>query len=211
MFSLLAIVAAVAVLAIRYFGPMPKVERRPHAALGEALAAQTTKLLGSGGRVTLIAPDTSAFRYPGAEVQLKTFHQALRRAGHTVAATNLIKLDPLRVVRVPPGDFAEILRKQSDADVVVSFMGPPVLSPAQKARVGEKRPKVIALCSGDMPRQINLHALFADHLLQAAVISRPRPGVPPASDTLSAWFDNYFQWVTPQNQTELLATETAGR
>ncbi|MBC8001845.1 MAG: hypothetical protein H7X97_04575 [Opitutaceae bacterium] len=211
MFSLLAIVAAGAFLSFRYFGPAPKVERRSHAALGQALAEQTAKLLGQGGRVTLIAPDTSAFRYPGAEVQLKAFHQALRRAGHGVAATNWIRLDPLRVVRVPPGDFAEILRKQTDADVVVSFMGPPVMSSEQKARVGQKRPKVIAICSGDMPRQINLPSLFAENFLHAAVVSRPRPGAPPKSDDSSAWFDHLFQWITPQNQAELSALETVRR
>ena len=210
-FSLLVIAAAGAVLCFRYFGPMPRVEPRPHAALGEALAEQAGKLLGQGGRVTLIAPDTDAFHYPAAEMQLKAFHKALLRAGHKVAATNLIKLDPLRVVRVPPGDFAEILRKQSEADVVVSLMGPPVMSPEQKARVGSKRPKVIAICSGDMPRQINLPALFADNLLHAAVVSRPRLGAPPASDTPSAWFDHFFQWITPQNQADLPAIETAGR
>jgi hypothetical protein len=202
-FSSLAIVASLAFLSIRYYQPLPKIEPRPHLAIGEALAEQTTKLVGSGGHVTLIAPDTKTFRFPGAEVQLKAFHRALHKANIQVVATNVIKLDPLRVPRVPAGDFAEILRKQSDADVVVSLLGPAALSAEQKARVGARRPKVIAICSGDMPRQINLKPIFADNLLHAAIVSRPRPGPAPVTDNLTPWFDNYFQWITPQNVSEL--------
>ena len=208
-FSLLAIVVSLGILLFRYFQPVPKIESRPHLALGEALAERAAKLLGSGGRITLIAPDTVAFKYPGAELQLKAFHQALRRAGLSVAVTNLIRLAPLRPPRVPPGD--EFVRKLSDADVVVSLMGPPNLTADQKARLGEKRPKVIAVCSGDMPRQINLKAPFADNLLQAVIISRAKPGPPPASENLAPWFDYYFQWITPQNVSDLPGMETAER
>lgn len=208
-FSLLAIIASSGLLLYRYFQPIQKMEPRPHLALGEALAERTVTLLGSGGRITLIVPDTVTFKYPGAELQLKAFHRALRRAGLSVAVTNVIRLDPLRPPRVPPGD--EVFRKQSDADVVVSLMGPPSLTAEQKARLGEKRPKVIAVCSGDMSRQINLKALFADNLLQAAIISRPKPGPPPASENLAPWFDQYFQWITPQNVSDLPGMETAER
>ncbi len=209
--SLLAIVAAGAFLSFRYFRPMPRLDRRPHVALGESVAEQAIRLLGNGGRITLIAPDVKEFRYPAAEVQLAAFHRSLRRSGHRVAATNWIRLDPLRVVRVPPGDFAEILRKQAETDVVVSFMGPPALNAEQKARVGQKRPTVVAVCSGEMPRQINLPSLFSDKLLHAALISRPKPGPPPASNEGSAWFNHFFQWITSPNQAELSPFESIGQ
>jgi len=203
--SLVVIIASLAILLFHAFQPLPKIEPRPHQALGEALAERATKLLGSGGHISLIAPDIAAFRFPGAEVQLKAFHQALRRAGQSVAVTNWVKLDPLRAPRIPPGD--EFFRKLSDADVVVSLMGPPILAGEQKTRFIEKKIKVIALCSGDMPRQMNLKSLFADNVLQAVAISRPKPGLMPTSDDLSAWFENYFQWITPQNVSDLEAVE----
>ena len=201
--SILAIAAAGGILCFRYFKPPPGIEPRPHVAIGEALAAQTAKAIGPGGRVTLIAPDVVAFKHPGAEIQLMAFHRALRQAKLTVAATNWIKLNPLYLRRVPPGDFADILRKQSDADVIVSLLGPPLLAAEHKARIGEKHPRVVAVCAGDLPLYFNLKPLFADNLLHAAIISRRSPGPAPQSENLSQWFDHFFQWITAQNLADL--------
>jgi hypothetical protein len=144
-----------------------------------------------------------AFQHPGAEIQLVAFHRALRQAKLTVAATNWIKLNPLYLRRVPPGDFADILRKQSDADVIVSLLGPPLLGAEHKARIGEKHPRVVAVCPGDLPLYFNLKPLFADNLLHAAIISRRSPGPAPQSENLSQWFDHFFQWITAQNLADL--------
>src|SRR6185503_9577800 len=92
--SLLAIVGAGAILIFRYWEPLPAIEPHPHLAIGEALADQAAKALGVGGRITLIAPDITAFKFPGAELQLKAFHQALQQAKLTVTATNRVKLNP---------------------------------------------------------------------------------------------------------------------
>jgi hypothetical protein len=204
--SLLAIVVAGAILFFRYWEPVPAIEPRPHLAIGEALAGKTAKALGAGGRITLISPDITAFKYPGAELQLKALHHALQQAKLTVSATNRIKLNPLYLSRVPPGDFTEILRRQSDADVVVSLLGPPLLTAEQKARVGEKRPRVIAICSGDMPRYFDLKPIFEDNFLHAAIISRQGAGTPSPSDSLSQWFNHFFMWVTAENLADLPET-----
>ena len=201
--SLLAIAAAGAFLFFHYFEPAPRIEPLPHLAIGEALAEQAIKALGASGRITLIAPDIAAFEYPAYELQLKTFHQALERANFKVAATNWIKINPMVLRRVPPGDFADIIRRQADNDVIVSLLGPPFLTPEQKARVGEKRPRIIANCSGDMPVHFDLRPLFADDLLYAAIISRRVPGPATQADNLSQTFKRLFQWVTAQNLGEL--------
>src|SRR6185369_9875345 len=106
----------------------PKVDLRPDRGLGQVLAEQAIKLLGSGGRLSLITLDTSIVRNPALESQLKAFHQALQKANLAVTTTNAIKLDPLRLMRVPPGDFLEIMRKKTDSDVIVSLLGPPLLT-----------------------------------------------------------------------------------
>ena len=199
----LILVAAV-ILFLQFSPRMPQVEARPHQAIGARLAEEAIQLAGGGGRITLIAPDTTVFRHPGAEVQLESFRKALRAAKVTLAGTNLIKLDPLRPPRVPPGDFTEILRKLSDADVVVSLMGPPVLAAEQKKRLGEKRPRVIAVCSGDLPLQVDLKELFADNLLHVAIVSRSGPGLSaPANGSAQDWFAHYYQVITAKNVSEL--------
>lgn len=201
--SLLLMLVAAALLASRYYFPTPKIESRAHAGIGEALA-ERVRQLGGKGRVVLIAPDTSAGKFPGAAIQLRTFHAALRRANLSVAMTNVVRLDPNRLLRAPPGDFANLLKKFTEADVVVSLLGPPVLNGDQKARVGEKHPKIIAVCTGDLPRQVNLKPIFAEQFLHAAIISRPGVGLTtPASESPADWFQHYFLWVTPQNVTDL--------
>jgi hypothetical protein len=201
--SLLLMTVAAALLIFRYYHPVPKIEARPHLGIGEELAARVVKLNGSG-RIILIVPDTSLGKFPGAKVQLKAFHAALQRANLAVTTTNIVKLDPNRVLRTPPGDFADILRKLTDADVVVSLLGPPILSVEQKARVGDRHPRVIAVCSGDLPRQVNLRSIFADQFLHAAIVSRPNPALTlPGSDKPIDWFNHFFYWITPQNLADL--------
>jgi hypothetical protein len=203
--SVIAILAALAVLYFRVFPRTPPFDARPHRALGEALAEQAAKAVGEGGRIILIAPDTSAFKYPAVELQLKAFHKALRKMKLSIGATNLIKFDPIRLARVPP-EFTELLRKQSETDVVVSWLGP--LSPAaeQKVRLPEKHARVVALCSGGMPRQINLKAFFEEGLLDVAIISRVNlPRALPQSDNLHEWFSHFFEIVTPKNVSDLPA------
>lgn len=204
--SLLVIVGVLAFFAVRYIGFPPKVEARPHIGIGRTLAEHAAKLAGVGGRIVLIAPDVSVFRYPGAEVQLKAFREALRKANLSVGATNLIRLDPLRIgaVGAPAGDFAALLRRYGEADVIVSLLGPPNLPVEQRSKLASKRPRVVALCSGDMPKQINLQSLFEDNLLHAAIISRPLASAPSlATDSPQQWFDHFYQVVTKNNLSDL--------
>ena len=202
--SLVVILASAALLFFRFAGLPPGSEAAPHVGIGEALAEQAGKALGSGGRIVLIAPDSSTFQYPGYEIQLKTLHSRLRKAHLSVASTNLIKLDPLYLARVSPGEFANILRKQSESDVVVSLLAPPVLTAEEKAKLPPKRPRVVALCSGDMPRTVNLKSFFDDELLFVAIVSRTGlTAARPATNDPQAWFNHFYQVITAANVGEL--------
>lgn len=199
----LAIAVSMTIFYFRIVERSPDFEARPNRALGEALAEQALQNVGSGGRITLIAPDTSVFQNPAVNYQLEAFYRALRKAKQTVSATNLLKLDPIRLPRVPQELF-EILRKQPEADVVVSWLGPMTLNADQKARLPRKHPRVVAICSGWMPHQINLKLLFDDGLLDVAILSRPTPSsVLPKTDDLKDWFAHFFQIVTPKNISDL--------
>lgn len=190
----------------------PRLETKPHEALGQVLAEQAGKLLGSGGRLIVITLDTDTFTMPAAEAQWRSFQKTLRRAGTAIAVTRVLKVDPLRAVAVPAGDFFEILRKASEADVVVSFLGPPALSPDQIAKLNGKQPRVLAVCTGALPPEVDLKALFAAKVLRVAILSRkdPPPG-PPADGSSSAWFERLYQMVTSENLGELSARPEAPR
>jgi hypothetical protein len=66
----------------------------------------------------------------------------------------------------------KLIRKQTDADLIVSLLGPPLPTAEEKAQLPAKRARVIALCTGDLPRQVNLKSLFEDNVLEAAIVSR---------------------------------------
>src|SRR6266571_2203840 len=133
------------VFSLHEFGP--DFDPKPHEALGQEMAEEAAKLVESGGRVIVIARSTAFFKNPAADVQLQSFDRAVQKAKLIIAATNIFKINPILLVRVPPGDFVEILRRASESDVVVSFLGPPVLNPEQQARLGEPRPKVLVFFS----------------------------------------------------------------
>jgi hypothetical protein len=186
--SVLASLTTVGALLFLFFSLYefpPRVNPKPHEALGQIVAQEAVKLLGPGGRVTLITRDTSVFKNPAIDLQIKSFSQTIKTLGGSVGQLISIKVDPLRIMSVPPGDFFQILKKASDADVIVSFLGPPV-------------------CSGAMPKQVNLKDIFEEKLLHVAVVSRRTASTaPPTSETTQGWFDHLYVLVTPANLSEL--------
>ena len=104
---------------------------------------------------------------------------------------------------MPPGDFYELLRRGRDNDVIVSFLGPPVLTDEQVAKLGEKRPRILAVCSGAMPAQVDLRRIFDQKLLLAAVLSLPNPRLQAAADSRRNAFDEMFKLITLANLSEL--------
>jgi hypothetical protein len=183
--------------------PQPKA----HEAIGQILGEQAAKRALPGSRIIVISRDTAVFPNPATQFQLRSFHEALKKANRSVAATNAMKLDPLRPVRVPPGDFFEVLRKQQDGDVVVSFLGPPTLSAAQKAQLGDKTVSVLAFCPGEAWTQAEIKSLFELGLLHVAIISRLDPPlVPPQSNDRQDWFRHYYRLLTVADMLEAPAS-----
>jgi len=201
---------ALAGVGVFYFSfwhvPGPSFNRAPHLGLGHTAAREAVKLLGPNGRIFLIHRDSAAFKNPIADTQVKGFQKALTQAGHKIAATNLLRLDPLRLALVPPGDFFELLRRTTAADVMVSFLGPPDLTVDQGQALKISHARVVAVCSGNLPQQMNLKALFERQLLHVAIISRILPQRSlPENATPQAWFDLLYEVVTPANLGDLPA------
>ncbi len=190
-------------LAVRPFPP--RFDLGPHTALGEILAGEAKKLCEPGSRIIVIVRDTQEeFKAPASEAQFAGFQQALKKAGGKITTAHRFKIDPLRVVGVASGDFLEVLRRCADNDVVVSFLGPPTLSEDQLVKLGNKRPKILAVCSGAMPQLIDLRKLFDQKLLNAAVISRSDVSrTDSGAGSGPAAFDRMFKLITPGNIADL--------
>jgi len=211
--AIVIIAGAVAFLFFSLREPRPSVDPRADRALGEVVAAEAVKSLGSGGRLTVITRDPALFENPASAFQIEAFYRALKKSNVALAATNMVQQDPLRLVRVPPGAYVDIMKKLGDNDVIVSFLGPPILNDEQKASMGEKRPHIVAVCSGWLPREVDVKELFAQKLLHVAIVSRLQAApTPPVSNNPREWFDHYYEVITPANLSELQpAPNTASR
>jgi hypothetical protein len=169
----LVIVGAVAAMMITERGGFAvSVIPAPHRAAGAELARQTLSLLKPGGHITVITRDTTAFQNPASDFLLAGFQRELRRAHASVGDIQRLQVDPLRLIEVPSGDFQNWIHHAAAGDVIVSFMGPPLLTSEQRRQLGEIRPAIVAFCPGDWPDWVDFRPLFAQGLLRAAIVSR---------------------------------------
>ena len=171
--AILTASAAFAAIFLSSWEFAPSVDRKLHSEIGRILAKEALSLLRPGGQITVITRDTEAFPQPALDILLKSFQQEVRRGGKITVGTQTIHLDPLRPVEVPPGDFYELIRRSTAERIIVSFLGPPVLSKEQRGALGRVKPKIIAFCSGNLAETLDLSELFSAGLLQVALINRP--------------------------------------
>lgn len=197
---IIAVLVILASAAVIYFSGhefAPAFELHPQQAAGWGMARMAFEVAGKGSKIILIARDTTAFKNPLAQAQLEAFKQAVKDAGGTILATHLLSTDPLRPLEVPSGDFAEWIRNAPAGSIIVSLMGPPVLTEQQRRKLGAFKTRIVAFCPGAIPDNVDLRPLFEQHLLDGALISRrdaparPGPGQDPAS-----CLKEFFQTVT---------------
>ncbi|MCI0534915.1 MAG: hypothetical protein L0Z50_06785 [Verrucomicrobiales bacterium] len=178
---------------------LPRLDRKLHAAIGKALAKEAIALLGNGGQLTLITRDTEEFPQPALDVLLASFRREVRRTDAKITATHLVQADPLRPVDVPPGDFYELIRRASAQHVIVSLLGPPLLTGEQRNKLGQAKPKIVAFCSGSLTETVDLRQLFSAGLLHAAVINRPASSFAASQQSISPGFDQLYRVVKAED------------
>jgi hypothetical protein len=186
----------------------PRFNPKPHEAAGKALAQQSLDWVKPGGQIIVIARDTTTFKQPAAEILLASFTKTIRSAGAANLVVRSMQVDPLRPVVAPAGDFADLIRKAPEGSVIVSLMGPPLLTEEQRSQLGEIKPKIIAFCPGTMIDGAGLRQLFEQRLLNAAVVSKRSPVASASPNSPEAWFEEYFVTVTASNLGDLSLLDT---
>lgn len=196
----MAILAAGAIILGVVFGRgmAPSPDKSLHRAIGKELAVEALKQLRGSGQITLITRDTENFHQPALDLLVEAFTKEIRRGKAVIGATQSLQVDPLRPLEVPPGDFFETIRRAPAGNVIVSLLGPPVLTEEQRKQLGTIKPRIVAFCPGSIPEYINLGQLFAAGLLHAAIISRPGPSASGKAGRES--FDQlYMKLLEPQS------------
>ena len=169
------------------------VNPAPHRAAGAELAHKALSLMKPGGQITVITRDTTAFQNPASDFLLESFQRELRRAHASISSIERLQVDPLRLIEVPSGDFQRWIHHAAAGDVIVSMMGPPLLTSEQRRQLGEIQPAIVAFCPGNWPDRMDLRPLFAQGLLRAVIVSR---GDQRSAAVNSEKFDQNFAVVT---------------
>jgi hypothetical protein len=195
-------IAAWAFLGFSLHGRMgPRVDVASYETSGRLIAQQALALLEPGGEITVIARDTTSFKNPASDIQLDSFLKTIDHAHATVGDIHKLQVDALRPIAVPSIDFCQAIRNTPQGGVVVSFMGPPMLTDADRSRLGDTQPAIVAFCSDNLPQLVDLRSLFKQGLLQAAVVDGPGLGQPNQS----------FLTLTPTNLAGLSAWQGSER
>lgn len=180
------------VAALAVWSRPPTTDSRVYSQVGKTLAQQALAVLPGGGRIVIIARDLQVYQQPAMEIALKEFRNAVGRTAEI--DTHFVQVDPLRPVEVPPGDFYEAIRRAKANDVIVSFLGPPILEPEQQEKLTGNKRKIVALCTGNMAEQADLGDLARRGLLHAAIVNRRLDGNTSKSATALS-FDQLYQVV----------------
>jgi hypothetical protein len=189
---------------VYYFGTHagfpPSFSEEPHRASGVIMAQEALKFLRTGGKLYVVARDTTNFKCPAADYQLEGFKKAVADAHAGIDSVESIPVDPLRPLQAPPGNYFDLMRKAPKGSVIVSFMGPPVLSDEQWDKLGELKVVNVVFCPGATPAQSELRSLFDRQVVQLAVIDRSlRPEVGVVRGSEKAIFDENYILVTAGN------------
>ena len=169
----LTTIAAWSLLGLSLHGGLgPRVHSAPYEASGRLMAQQALACLAPGGQITVITRDTTTFRNPASDIQLASFRKTIDQAHVAIQSLHKLQVDPLRPVAVPSSDFCDLIRNTPEGSVIVSFMGPPLLTRAERSSLGDSKPAIVAFCSGRLPELADLRSLFQQGLVQAAVVDR---------------------------------------
>lgn len=165
-----------------------------HRHIGEVLAEQTAKLTGKSGKIVTITIDTK--EWPELKIQMDAFKAALKKLGDYDLREYEMDTKDQPKYGVGSGlsgrRYVRTVKKNENADVIVSFVGAPKLTKEEMAELSDK-PRLIA----ESRSVDNLPLLFENKLIAVAVVSRfqfPSPGTDNPK-TPQEWFAKRYQVV----------------
>lgn len=166
--------------------------------IGEVLAEQTATLAGNKGKIVTLAIDPKD--WPELKTQITAFRAALRKLGEFEVRDYEMETKDQPKYGVGSGlsgrRFVRAVNKNTNATVIVSFIGAPKLSKDEIAEM-QIKPRFIA----ESRSVENLPKLFKEQLIDVAVVSRfqyPAPA-PEKPRTAEEWFTKRYQIVSAHN------------
>lgn len=172
----------------------------PFHALGEVAADQVASLLGGKGSIVIVVWDNKYFASPTSDAQLSTLSKQAKKAGLTIAGTEVVKPDSPAILglnTLSPEQFFDVVRRHSDADAIVSFICLPPLNDTEIAQLSGRLPKCAVIAV--RPEQ-KLKGLFQRGIIQLAILLRANPSMSGSPKSTREWFDRYYQVVRSDSE-----------
>ena len=150
-------------------------------AAGETAADETLKLLNRHGKIVVLVPNAVESKVPVVAAVIAGFTVAVQKQpGVTVVATEPVTIQDLQLngldKGLSPRRYRALVQQHPDVDAVVSLAGVPLLQDADWKDLPAQRPKFIAVFTTDrLMTSARLRKLFAEHVVQLAIIPRPAP------------------------------------
>ena len=183
----------------------PKFDLSPYNALGAGVAEETSKLLGNKGSVLVITEDTSEFKNPAVEGQLKSFKETIQNSKTvTIAAAETFKLKPMERMAtggaIPRDQFVKILQAHPNISAVVLFCAFPQLTAQDAASLKQSGAKVI-VASACVP---GYRKLVESQVINLAIVPQFEKAANASTPTtLRGWFEQEFLVVSAANAAAL--------
>jgi hypothetical protein len=194
-----AIAVGLAILAGTGCGKHPggKVENSRYTALGEVMAGKLNELAGSQGSIVLVVGESDHNQPTPIGQAITAFRNALGKSVQ-ISATETVTMPavlPPGFEPLPADKFAGLLQKHGGADYLVSFVGVPVLTPAQIGQLPSRRPQTVEVVTFRAPSK----AMFANKVVCLAALSRQVLEQGATGGAAQEIFDSHYQLVSREN------------
>ena len=184
----------------------PGVNLRPSAAVGEILAAEVERLLGSGGgQVALVSRQPPADGLNANGQRIAAFTDAIKkRPAIKLAPPNWLPSPPVGVMDLGTVSSEQLLAAIDQTPTARAFLilaGLPPFSNALAEKINSRSLKLVAVCG----YSANVRRWLEAKAVAVAVIPRfsELPVGTPPPKTARDWFDREYQLVTPETLAQL--------
>lgn len=205
------VVGSLCILAIAgslYFLLHKPVEKAEQAAtdaseaLGQRAAEEVAQLVGNKGEIAVMSLEIGEGQAPTFVSQMDMFARTLKRHGVRIGA---VKLKPGGLTSLvlgaglPAADYMELVQQAPNAGAIVSFVGPPSLSPEELRKFQADHPPLVVVDTFGVLRGPTLPAMLEAKAVALALV--PLNSVEAEKEKQQAnLFDRYYRILRPPAQ-----------
>jgi hypothetical protein len=149
--ALLSVLATAASLYYLLHKPAEKAERMAtdaSEALGQRAGEEVARLVGNKGQIAVLSLEIAPGQAPTYVSQMEMFTKTLKRHGVKIGATRLMQGGLTSLVLgtgLPASDYMTLIQQAPGAGAIVSFVGPPNLSPQELQKIQAHSPPLVVV------------------------------------------------------------------